>query len=359
MNSINTLIFIPDISGFTNFVNQTEIDHSSHIISELIELIINQNKLGLHVSEIEGDSVLFYKSGAVPKIETILIQAETMFTAFHRYLKRYDSERICRCGACSTAINLNLKFVVHSGPVKQIKTGNRAKLHGKTVILAHRLLKNQIKSKAYILFSDAFSDSINHIDHDKIPHNYKFSFDEAAYPGFDRIKFIFTDLSNLKSKVPDLPFKGLSRTGSHHIHYQLTVDRPADSVYENISDLSKRAQWHPKIKKILNQEKYLLSAGSTHACLIGNNELDIMILGRFEKDHLIEYGERTNDLFIFNHISAFYTLKEDNHSTYVSLEMDYELKKIFIFLRPLVRIRFFNQLKQTLFALKKYSEETS
>lgn len=40
MNSTNgnsseqTLLFIPDISGFTKFVNETEISHSEHIITE-------------------------------------------------------------------------------------------------------------------------------------------------------------------------------------------------------------------------------------------------------------------------------------------------------------------------------------
>ena len=42
------LIFIPDISGFTRFVNEVEIDHSRHIIQELLEVIINSN------SNIEG-----------------------------------------------------------------------------------------------------------------------------------------------------------------------------------------------------------------------------------------------------------------------------------------------------------------
>ena len=36
-----TTIFIPDITGFTSFVNQTEIEHSQHIISELLEVIID------------------------------------------------------------------------------------------------------------------------------------------------------------------------------------------------------------------------------------------------------------------------------------------------------------------------------
>ncbi len=35
------LFFIPDISGFTNFVNNTELEHSIHIISELLELLID------------------------------------------------------------------------------------------------------------------------------------------------------------------------------------------------------------------------------------------------------------------------------------------------------------------------------
>jgi len=53
----NALIFIPDISGFTKFVNETEISHSQHIIQELLETIVNSNTLGLSLSEIEGGAV--------------------------------------------------------------------------------------------------------------------------------------------------------------------------------------------------------------------------------------------------------------------------------------------------------------
>ena len=40
------LLFIPDISGFTRFVNETEIEHSRLIIQELLELLINANQIG-------------------------------------------------------------------------------------------------------------------------------------------------------------------------------------------------------------------------------------------------------------------------------------------------------------------------
>ena len=70
------LIFIPDISGFTRFVNDVEIDHSRHIIQELLEVIINSNQIGLEISEIEGDAILFYKYGDVPDLAAIYGQIE-------------------------------------------------------------------------------------------------------------------------------------------------------------------------------------------------------------------------------------------------------------------------------------------
>ena len=39
----SALIFIPDISGYTEFLTTTEIKHSKHIISELLEIIIAGN----------------------------------------------------------------------------------------------------------------------------------------------------------------------------------------------------------------------------------------------------------------------------------------------------------------------------
>ncbi len=40
MSDDNALIFTPDISGFTRFVNETEIQHSQHIIEKLLEVIL-------------------------------------------------------------------------------------------------------------------------------------------------------------------------------------------------------------------------------------------------------------------------------------------------------------------------------
>ena len=112
-----SLLFIPDITGFTEFVNNTEIEHGQHIISELLEKIIDSNEIGLEVSEIEGDAVLFYKVDHTSGLKEVYNQARKIFLNFHSHLKLYESQRICQCGACSSASKLSLKFVVHSADI--------------------------------------------------------------------------------------------------------------------------------------------------------------------------------------------------------------------------------------------------
>ena len=109
------LLFIPDISGFTRFVNETDIEHSRLIIQELLELLINSNQIGLELSEIEGDAILFYRFGQSPGIKELYAQVEKMFTDFHRQVIAYDKLKYCQCRACTSAVNLSLKVISHYG----------------------------------------------------------------------------------------------------------------------------------------------------------------------------------------------------------------------------------------------------
>jgi len=78
------LLFIPDISGFTQFVNEVEIGHSRFIIQQLLEILIKSNELKLEISEIEGDAILFYKFGEPQKLESLYQQVEKMLWHFTR-----------------------------------------------------------------------------------------------------------------------------------------------------------------------------------------------------------------------------------------------------------------------------------
>ena len=88
-----SLLFLPDISGYTKFIQTTEVEHSQHLISELLEVLIAANTENMELAEIEGDALFFYKEGEVPSQERLLAQIETMFTAFYNHLEFLKKKR--------------------------------------------------------------------------------------------------------------------------------------------------------------------------------------------------------------------------------------------------------------------------
>ena len=189
------LIFIPDISGFTHFVNSVEIDHSEHIIHELLEVILDTNEMNLDVSEIEGDAILFYKLGPIPDLDLAYKQVERMFLSFHRHLEWYESMRTCHCNACISVINLTLKIITHYGEFKEYKVRNFRKLIGKDIIVARQLLKNDIPNHEYWLVSSSLSE--NHPKAFKPWMQWKHGSNKADQ---DEVFFHFAQLTPLKVK---------------------------------------------------------------------------------------------------------------------------------------------------------------
>ncbi|MDM0108560.1 DUF2652 domain-containing protein [Variovorax sp. J22R24] len=158
--SPNVLFFIPDIGGFTRFVTETEISHSQHIVSELLELLVDSNEIGLEVSEFEGDAVLFYRKGELPTLDELLAQARKMFLNFHGHLKKREAVRVCQCGACAGMHKLTLKFIAHSGPASTMEVKGHSKFIGKSIIVAHRLLKNTVPESEYLLVTQETLDQL-------------------------------------------------------------------------------------------------------------------------------------------------------------------------------------------------------
>ena len=146
------LIIIPDITGFTGFVKNIDIELGVSITCELINTIIENNKLGLVVSEIEGDAVLFFKIGECLNTTKVFDGLKTMHDAFNRKLREL-SERY------NFDANLSLKFIVHYGEISVYDIQGFQKLFGQTVIEAHSLLKNGAGKTNYILLTQDYISS--------------------------------------------------------------------------------------------------------------------------------------------------------------------------------------------------------
>jgi hypothetical protein len=144
-----TLLFITDISGFTKFVAGTQIDESYRIAKEMIELIIDSNQLGMQVSEIEGDAVFFYTQDNMPSLSDLMNQIYVTNAKFRKFLKVNELET-----------GMGLKFFVHRGACQLMNIRGHRKLFGLDVIKIHRLLKNNIAHRDYILITNAVLQSL-------------------------------------------------------------------------------------------------------------------------------------------------------------------------------------------------------
>ncbi|MGS2764466.1 DUF2652 domain-containing protein [Sinomicrobium sp. M5D2P9] len=140
-------IIIPDISGFTRFVNETDSFTGKYVTQALLSSIIDSNILNLRVSEIEGDAVLFYGYGTPYDLKSVIAQYEIMLRNFNRKLVQLEV-------FIGSKINLSLKLIAHYGPVSEYSIGKFRKLYGKAVVQAHQLLKNSINSKTYVLLTE-------------------------------------------------------------------------------------------------------------------------------------------------------------------------------------------------------------
>ena len=140
-------ILIPDISGFTNFVNNIDLISGKEITQRLIISLLKEDILDLELSEIEGDAALLYKFGKKLKPNAILRQYEAMLSSFYREQEKINRE-------FGLDLQLSLKLIAHYGEFGQYELGNFKKLFGAPVIEAHRLLKNTVKSPMYVLITD-------------------------------------------------------------------------------------------------------------------------------------------------------------------------------------------------------------
>ncbi len=351
----STLLFIPDISGFTDFVNKTEINHSRHIIAELLELIINSDKTGMSVSEIEGDAVLFFKD-EVPSVSDLLEQCRFTFENFHSHLVRYETERICRCGACETASQLSLKFIIHKGDVQKINIKDHQKLHGPDVILAHKFLKNSIPENEYILISDPFEPDLKTIEADR-KEGLTIRKANNTYDNIGSIDYSYIPIKNLFTKPTEPSITSFPGLSPDTINTEITIGAPVDRIYDNFTNFDKRMEWNEEIKEIILHGKSLNKTGSMHTCLVGPYSLDIESIGRLEDKGKIVYGERLNKFKGLRVIISIYTFEKKGNQTFVKVEVDYKIKSWFgKIMKPLIRKMLFKQTEDGLKNLKKVSE---
>lgn len=151
---------IADITGYTQYLGASELEHAQQTLTALLNLLIHDTRPPLVISRLAGDAVISY--GLSDNFLTGQTFAETIedtYVDFRRAIERMVHNTTCPCNACRNIGSLDLKFFVHHGEFAVQKLDAHDELVGSDVILIHRLLKNHVTEvtgfRAYTLFTDA------------------------------------------------------------------------------------------------------------------------------------------------------------------------------------------------------------
>lgn len=158
------VLVLVDISGYTQFITQREVSllHAEEIINELLESLIDRTEHPLLVNKLEGDAIFMYaeaRGDLCAAITDALLQLRVLFQAFEQQQAIISNNRShCQCDACANVQSLRLKAFMHCGEIAIRKIRQFEELAGEHVILVHRLMKNGLNEREYILASSAVSE---------------------------------------------------------------------------------------------------------------------------------------------------------------------------------------------------------
>jgi hypothetical protein len=148
------LLLIADIGGYTRFMKEHRFSlaHAQDTIAQLLETVIDAAS-SFKLAKIEGDAAFFYLVGEgsadFPR------QISDIRRAFLARRRQLELDRMCTCNGCLQVGALTLKFVTHSGEVAFQKVKHLTELAGVDVILVHRMLKNDVPLREYVLMTPA------------------------------------------------------------------------------------------------------------------------------------------------------------------------------------------------------------
>ena len=158
-----TCFLIADISGYTGYLADVELDHAQDILADLIGAVVTALRPNFRLAKLEGDAAFTFATAETIDGSMLLDTIERCYFGFRRRRRDVRQATSCECNACVRIPDLDLKFVVHHGAAILQKVAGRQELLGSDVIVAHRLLKNEVVEKlgidAYALISQQCIDA--------------------------------------------------------------------------------------------------------------------------------------------------------------------------------------------------------
>src|SRR5256712_12648213 len=153
------LLLIADIAGSPRFreFRRSDLAHAQDCGARWLEAMIDASPR-LELVEVEGVAAFMSRpvpGGTGPELaETAVRQSVAMHGPFLPRQQKMPCLNKCPCQGCAQVANLKVKFVAHLGDVAPQRVKRLTKLAGFDVIFVHRMLKNSVPVREYVLMSE-------------------------------------------------------------------------------------------------------------------------------------------------------------------------------------------------------------
>ena len=173
-------LLLADISGYTGFMTGVEDEHGADfsngvpaaysILGALLQSVIDGLAPDFELVKLEGDAV--FAAAPATRLDgqgdEVLGRVATTYGSFIAARTRAIPSSDHVCTACPAVAYLDLKVVLHRGVAVRQAVGSGSDLLGPAVTVAHRLLKNTIRSRIgarpYLFMTDAAASAMGSKD---------------------------------------------------------------------------------------------------------------------------------------------------------------------------------------------------
>ena len=152
-------LIVADISGYTRFLAETELDHANGIVKDLFDSKITTFKNSVTISKFMGDAIFGHaENTAYEKSQFMIDFAKRVYNNFSDKKEIIKINTDCTCNACKHMNELDLKIFIHHGEYMVQKINDSEELLGSDVNTIFRLMKNNVVEKtgieAYLLVTE-------------------------------------------------------------------------------------------------------------------------------------------------------------------------------------------------------------
>jgi hypothetical protein len=152
-------LVLADISGYTRYLAGVELEHSQDVLADLLGVVASELRGLGGLIKYEGDAVFACDPAGAVDGEALLTGLDAAYFAFAGRCRTIAIRTSCACEACARIPELDLKLIAHHGAFAEQAIAGSREVVGTEVIVAHRLLKNDVTAstglRAFALITDA------------------------------------------------------------------------------------------------------------------------------------------------------------------------------------------------------------